>query len=107
MCLAIPGKLVEIALDAQGVRMGKANFGGIVKQVCLEYTPEVELGDYVLVHVGFALSKVDEAEAARTYQALEQLQQLGELDVPDVDDPEADPFAETSPPEQPPMRSAA
>ncbi len=106
MCLAIPGKLVEIALDGQGVRMGKANFGGIVKQVCLEYTPEVELGDYVLVHVGFALSKVDEAEAARTYQALEQLQQLGELDVPDVDDPEADPFAE-SPPEQPPMRSAA
>ena len=56
--------------------MGKANFGGIVKQVCLEYTPEVEMGDYVLVHVGFALSKVDEAEAARTYQALERMQQL-------------------------------
>ncbi len=97
MCLAIPGKLVEIALDAQGVRMGKANFGGIVKQVCLEYTPEVVLGDYVLVHVGFALSKVDEEEAARTYKALEELQQLGELDVPDVDDPDADPFTESSP----------
>src|SRR5712691_7207060 len=66
MCLAIPGKLVDISADPNGVRMGKANFGGIVKQVCLEYTPEVELGDYVLVHVGFALSKVDEAEAART-----------------------------------------
>jgi len=92
MCLAIPGKLVKIALDAQGVRMEKANFGGIVKQVCLEYTPEVVLGDYVLVHVGFALSKVDEEEAARTYKALEELQQLGELDVPDVDDPEADRF---------------
>jgi hydrogenase expression/formation protein HypC len=90
MCLAIPGKLIEIATDPNGVRMGKANFGGIVKQVCLEYTPEVEKGDYVLVHVGFALSKVDEAEAARTYQALERMQQLAELDIPDV--PE-EPFA--------------
>lgn len=86
MCLAIPGKLVEIATDANGVKMGKANFGGIVKQVCLEYTPDVQMGDYVLVHVGFALSKVDEEQAAQTYKALEQLQQLGELDIPDVDD---------------------
>ena len=85
MCLAIPGKLIEIAHDANGVRMGKANFGGIVKQVCLEYTPEVETGDYVLVHVGFALSKVNEEEAARTYQLLEEMKQLGELDTPDVD----------------------
>src|ERR1700758_687952 len=86
MCLAIPGKLIEIAHDANGVRMGNANFGGIVKQVCLEYTPEVETGDYVLVHVGFALSKVNEEEAARTYQLLDELKQLGELDTPDVDD---------------------
>lgn len=99
MCLAIPGKLIEIGPDAQGVLMGKANFGGIVKQVCLEYTPEVVIGDYVLVHVGFALSKVDEAEAARTYKALEELKQLGELDVPDVDDPEADPFPKSPPKE--------
>ena len=91
MCLAIPGKLLEISQDSQGVRMGKANFGGIVKQVCLEYTPEAQTGDYVLVHVGFALSKVDEAEAARTYQALEEMKQLGELDVPDLDD---NPFLE-------------
>ena len=84
MCLAIPGKLIETSTDANGVRMGKANFGGIVKQVCLEYTPEVEKGDYVLVHVGFALSKVNEAEAARTYQALERMEQLTELDIPDV-----------------------
>ncbi len=82
MCLAIPGRVLEIAADAQGVRMGKTNFGGIVKQVCLEYTPEVQCGDYVLVHVGFALSKVDAAEAERTYQALADLQQLNELDVP-------------------------
>ena len=93
MCLAIPGKLIEISTDANGVRMGKANFGGIVKQVCLEYTPEVAQGDYVLVHVGFALSKVDEAEATRTYQALERMQQLTELDVPDLSD-EGVPFPE-------------
>jgi hydrogenase expression/formation protein HypC len=84
MCLAIPGKLIEVTEDPQGVRMGKANFGGIVKQVCLEYTPEANAGDYVLVHVGFALSKVDEDEAARTYQLLEEMAQLAELEVPDV-----------------------
>jgi hydrogenase expression/formation protein HypC len=84
MCLAIPGKLIEISVDPHGVRMGKANFGGIVKQVCLEYTPEVATGDYVLVHVGFALGKVDEEEAARTYQLLEEMNQLAELEVPDV-----------------------
>ena len=81
MCLAIPGKVIEIRPDAQGVRMAKTNFGGIVKQVCLEYTPEVNVGDYVLVHVGFALSKVDEEEATRTYQLLEEMDQLTELDV--------------------------
>ena len=85
MCLAIPGKVIEIRPDAQGVQMAKANFGGIVKQVCLEYTPEVNVGDYVLVHVGFALSKVDEEEAARTYQLLEEMKQLGELEVPGIE----------------------
>ena len=85
MCLALPGKLIEISENAEGVRMGKANFGGIVKQVCLEYTPEVNVGDYVLVHVGFALSKVDEDEAARTYQLLEEMKQLGELDAPEAE----------------------
>ena len=86
MCLAIPGKLIEITTDHAGVKMGRANFGGIVKQVCLEYTPEVETGDYVLVHVGFALSKVNEEEATRTYQLLEEMKQLGELDTPEVTD---------------------
>jgi hydrogenase expression/formation protein HypC len=80
MCLAIPGKLIEISENAEGVRMGKANFGGIVKEICLEYTPDVNMGDYVLVHVGFALNKVDEAEAARTYKLLEEMDQLGELE---------------------------
>lgn len=86
MCLAIPGKLVEIMAHPSGIKMGKANFGGIVKQICLEYTPEVELGDYVLVHVGFALSKIDEEEAARTYALLKEMGQLEELDVPEVPD---------------------
>jgi hydrogenase expression/formation protein HypC len=86
MCLAIPGKLIEIVESPDGVRMGKANFGGIVKQVCLEYTPEANTGDYVLVHVGFALSLVDEAEAARTYQALKDMEQLSELDEPEVEE---------------------
>jgi hydrogenase expression/formation protein HypC len=84
VCLAIPGRLIEVSENAHGVRMGKANFGGIVKQVCLEYTPEANAGDYVLVHVGFALGKVDEDEAARTYKLLEEMEQLAELDVPDV-----------------------
>lgn len=85
MCLAIPGKVLEIQQNAEGVRMGRTNFGGVVKQVCLEYTPEVQCGDYVLVHVGFALGKVDEAEAERTYQALEAMKQLGELETPEFD----------------------
>lgn len=82
MCLAIPGKVVEIRTDEHGVRMARANFGGIVKQVCLEYTPEAEVGNYVLVHVGFALGIVDEEEAEQTYQALKNMDQLGELDDP-------------------------
>jgi hydrogenase expression/formation protein HypC len=80
MCLAIPGKLIETSESAEGVRMGKANFGGIVKEVCLEYTPDANTGDYVLVHVGFALNKVDEKEAERTYKLLEEMDQLGELE---------------------------
>jgi hydrogenase expression/formation protein HypC len=84
MCLAIPGKIIGIDEDPHGVKMAKANFGGIVKQVCLEYTPEVRLGDYVLVHVGFALGKINEAEAVRTYKALEEMQQLGELEDPEA-----------------------
>jgi hydrogenase expression/formation protein HypC len=60
--------------------MAKADFGGIVKTVCLEYTPDIVPGDYVLVHVGFALSKVDEEEAARTYEILKEMNQLAELE---------------------------
>lgn len=79
MCLAIPGKVVEIGRSAEGVRMGRADFGGIVKPVCLEYTPAAGVGDYVLVHVGFALSTVDEGEALRTYRLLSEIGALDEL----------------------------
>lgn len=82
MCLAIPGKVIEIMKDAAGVAMARASFGGIVKEVCLEYTPDVAQGDYVLVHVGFALGKVDEEEAERTYALLREMGQLDELETP-------------------------
>jgi hydrogenase expression/formation protein HypC len=83
MCLAIPGKVIEV-FEAQGLRMGRADFGGTVRKVCLEHLPEAELGDYVLVHVGFALSRVDPEEAERTYRFLEELGQLGELQAPET-----------------------
>ena len=82
MCLAIPGKVISVEFnDLQGIKTGKVSFGGIVKNVCLEYVPETQVGDYVLVHVGFALSRVNEEEAQRTYKILEELNQLGELDA--------------------------
>jgi hydrogenase expression/formation protein HypC len=78
MCLAIPGKIVEFH-EKHGVKMSKVDFGGITREACLEYLPDAQLGDYVLVHVGFAISKVDQEEAARTYRCLEELDQLGEI----------------------------
>ena len=85
MCLAIPGKVLS-TYDQHGVRMAKVQFGGVVREACLECVPEVQAGEYVLVHVGFALSRIDEAEAERTYQALRELDQLAELESPAVDD---------------------
>lgn len=102
MCLAIPGKLISIQEDPYGVRMGKANFGGIVKEVCLQYTPDVQPGDFVLVHVGFALGKVDEAEAERTYRALQEMDQLGELDLPEFGRSTESDVAEATPATSPP-----
>jgi hydrogenase expression/formation protein HypC len=84
MCLAIPGKIIEV-FEAQGLRMGRADFGGTIRKVCLEHLLEAGLGDYVLVHVGFALSRVDPEEAERTYRFLEELGQLGELQAPDTE----------------------
>lgn len=80
MCLAIPGKVVSISGDDPLTRMGKIDFSGVVKQACLAYVPEVQIGDYVIVHVGFALSKVDEAEAQKVFEYLKQMDELGELE---------------------------
>ena len=85
MCLAIPGKVLQ-EFEARGLRMAKVEFGGIVREAALDYVPEAHVGDYVLVHVGFAISKVNEEEAARTYKALEELGQLSELEAPTIDD---------------------
>ena len=72
MCLAIPGKILSTQAE-NGVRTGRVQFGGIVRSACLDFVPEAETGDYVMVHVGFAISRVDAAEAERTYEALHQM----------------------------------
>jgi len=77
VCLAIPGKIVEIQ-DIEGLRAGRVQFGGIVRQVSLHFVPEADVGDYVMVHVGFAISKVDAEEAERTYRLLEEIGALEE-----------------------------
>jgi hydrogenase expression/formation protein HypC len=77
MCLAIPG-LVESIREESGTRMGRVNFGGVVKDVCLAYLPEIAVGDYTIVHVGFAISKIDEASALATLQTFEDLGLLEE-----------------------------
>jgi hydrogenase expression/formation protein HypC len=75
MCLAIPGKIVDM-YEEHGLRMGKLDFGGTVRKCCLEYIPEAVIGEYALVHVGFAISIIDAEEAARTYQLLEEMGEL-------------------------------
>jgi hydrogenase expression/formation protein HypC len=90
MCLAIPGKVVE-TFARDGIQMARVQFGGVIREACLEYVPDTTIGQYVLVHVGFAISKVDEEEAHRTYQALAELDQLGELDDPETDESVPDP----------------
>jgi len=81
MCLGIPGKVVKTYRE-HDVLMGKVDFSGVSKQVCLEHVAEVQPGDYVLVHVGFALTRIDEAEARRVFEFLAQMNQLDELQVP-------------------------
>jgi hydrogenase expression/formation protein HypC len=74
MCLAVPGKIMSLSGDDPLVRMAKVSFGGVVKDVSLAYVPEAGVGDYVIVHVGFALNKVDEAEALETLAILRQIE---------------------------------
>jgi hydrogenase expression/formation protein HypC len=80
MCLAVPGKITSINGEDPLMRTGKVDFGGILKEVSLAYVPEVKVGDYVIVHVGFALSRVDEEEARQVFEYLRQMQELSELD---------------------------
>ncbi len=78
MCLAVPGRVESIHED-RGLRMGRVDFGGVVKEVCLAYLPELAVGDYAIVHVGFAISKIDEATARETLRTLEAIGELEEI----------------------------
>jgi hydrogenase expression/formation protein HypC len=80
MCLAVPGKLLSVEGDEPLERTGSVQFGGIVKRVSLAYVPEARIGEYVLVHVGFAISVVDEEEATRVFEYLRQIDELRELE---------------------------
>jgi hydrogenase expression/formation protein HypC len=81
MCLGVPGKVVHKKENELGIAMGTVSFGGIKKEVCLAYVPEVEIGEYVIVHVGFAISKIDEGEAHQVFELLRQMDELEDLDT--------------------------
>jgi hydrogenase expression/formation protein HypC len=81
MCLAIPGKVIETYREHE-VLMGKIDFSGVIKRVCLEHVPTAKVGQYVLVHVGFALQCIDEVEAKRVFEFLDSMNQLDELAEP-------------------------
>jgi hydrogenase expression/formation protein HypC len=84
MCLAVPGKIVSIfEEDPPEVRRGKVDFAGIQKEICLAYTPEAAVGDYVIVHVGFALNVVDQDEAQKIFETLREMEALEEAMEPD------------------------
>ena len=83
MCLAVPGEIIETT-DLGASRVGQVRFGGITRQAFLDFVPEAKVGDYVLVHVGFAISRVDAAEAQRTYELLERLGFLEEEGLREV-----------------------
>ncbi len=101
MCLAIPGKITSISGDDPLMRTGKVDFGGILKEVSLAYVPEAQLGDYVIVHVGFALSRLDEAEAQQVFDYLRQMEELSALEADGARvrpaDPRASPRVPTPP----------
>jgi hydrogenase expression/formation protein HypC len=101
MCLAIPGKITSISGEDPLLRTGKVDFGGILKEVSLAYVPEAQLGDYVIVHVGFALSRVDEAEAQQVFEYLREMQELSELEESKAGVPPAPAALSPSPPALP------
>ncbi|MEZ4731062.1 MAG: HypC/HybG/HupF family hydrogenase formation chaperone [Caldilineaceae bacterium] len=77
MCLGVPGKIIEI-YEQDGVRMGKADFGGVTKEICLAYLPEIAVGDYTIVHVGFAITQVDEQSAQESLALFREMGVLAE-----------------------------
>jgi hydrogenase expression/formation protein HypC len=85
MCLGVPGKVTEV-FDRDGIAMGTVDFGGITRTACLEYAPDVGVGSYVVIHVGFAISVVDEREAARAYELLSEMGNLEDIDLPQAAD---------------------
>jgi hydrogenase expression/formation protein HypC len=91
MCLAVPGSILSITDDGTMMRTGRVSFAGIVKEVNLAYVPEAKIGDYVMVHVGFAISVVDEAEARRVFEYLDQIDELQELRSPSHAEPVTQP----------------
>ncbi|MCC6165646.1 MAG: HypC/HybG/HupF family hydrogenase formation chaperone [Caldilineaceae bacterium] len=82
MCLGVPGKIIEI-YEQDGVRTGRVDFGGIVKEACLEYVPEAQVGDYTIIHVGFAITQLDEVSAQETLALFQQMGVLHEELEPD------------------------
>jgi hydrogenase expression/formation protein HypC len=80
MCLAVPGKVLSIEGDDLPTRVGKVSFGGVTKEIHLAYVPEARLGDYVLVHAGFAIGTIDEAEAQKVFEYLERIGELAEIE---------------------------
>ena len=81
MCLGVPGKVIEIQSNSVGIAMGKVDFGGIVKEICLAYVPDVKLGDYVIAHAGFAINTLGEKEAQEVFEMLKQIDALSELEI--------------------------
>lgn len=79
MCLGVPGKILSIEPNPLGMTMGKVSFGGVAKEVCLAYVPEAQVGDYVIVHAGFALNKLDEAEALEVFELLKEMGELEDV----------------------------
>ena len=82
MCLGVPGKVISIEEGIRDMPMGIVSFGGITKEVCFAYTPDVKIGEYVLVHVGFAISKLDEEQSLEVFRTLKEMGELGDLEIP-------------------------
>jgi hydrogenase expression/formation protein HypC len=85
MCLGIPGKVIEL-YETNGLKMGKVDFGGAIREACLEYLPDIQVGDYTIVHVGFGISQVDEQEAMETMEMLREMEMLAE-ELPELAEP--------------------